>query len=292
MHRAQRGARRRLADGRHRRDAEPLLRLGPAGGELRRDGRHVRPAGARGRRRRREHVARADGLRRRGLDGHNRHLREMSSVVPQGISADLIATLEGFSRDDVDRFALASQQKARAAIEEGRFAKSLVPVEDRDGQGRCSTATSTRARETTLEALGKLEPAFVGMGATRMRAARRTLRRARRASATRRSRRSTTCTPPATRAASSTARRRCCSRRADYAQGARAQAARAHPRDGDPRRRAGHHADRAGAGLRALPEEGRDDGRATSTSGRSTRPSRRAAQGIARPAASIRSAST
>src|SRR5436190_2354680 len=54
-----------------------------------------------------------------GIDGHNRHLREMYPLVPQGISADLIATIEGFTRDDVDRFALASQQRAKAAIEAG-----------------------------------------------------------------------------------------------------------------------------------------------------------------------------
>src|SRR5690606_9916413 len=54
--------------------------------------------------------------------------------VPQGIGADLIATLEGFSRQDVDAYALESQRRAAAARSEGRFARSLVPVTDSMGQ--------------------------------------------------------------------------------------------------------------------------------------------------------------
>ncbi len=53
--------------------------------------------------------------------------------VPQGISADLIATIEGFSRDDVDAYAVMSQERAAAAWADGRFAKSVVPVKDRNG---------------------------------------------------------------------------------------------------------------------------------------------------------------
>ncbi len=56
-----------------------------------------------------------------------------TSFVPQGIGADLIATLEGFSRADVDAFALRSQQKAAKARAEGLFGKSLVPVADQNG---------------------------------------------------------------------------------------------------------------------------------------------------------------
>src|SRR5277367_352570 len=63
-----------------------------------------------------------------GIDGNNMHLREQITQVPPGISADLIATLEGFSREDVDRFALGSQHKAEQAIKEERFAKSLFTV--------------------------------------------------------------------------------------------------------------------------------------------------------------------
>src|SRR6516165_9290098 len=69
-----------------------------------------------------------------GLDGHNRHLRELHPLVPQGISADLIATLEGFSREDVDRFAAGSQERAAIAQKEGRFDKSLIPVRDLAGK--------------------------------------------------------------------------------------------------------------------------------------------------------------
>ena len=55
------------------------------------------------------------------------HLAVKTHFVPQGISADLIATLQGFSRDDVDQFALTSQQRAAKAQQEKRFAHSLVP---------------------------------------------------------------------------------------------------------------------------------------------------------------------
>jgi acetyl-CoA C-acetyltransferase len=60
-------------------------------------------------------------------------LREHTFLVPQGISADLIATREGFSRADVDKFALRSQQNAAKAIEGKRFANSLFAVKNNDG---------------------------------------------------------------------------------------------------------------------------------------------------------------
>ena len=68
------------------------------------------------------------------IDGLNLKLRERLFMVPQGISADLIATREGFSRDDVDRFALASQQKAARAIEGKRFDGSLFTAVNDDGK--------------------------------------------------------------------------------------------------------------------------------------------------------------
>ena len=74
------------------------------------------------------------GADKSGLDGHNPHLREQHPLVPQGISADLIATLEGFSRSDCDAFAVASQERCAVAQKEGRFDRSLVPVKDRDGR--------------------------------------------------------------------------------------------------------------------------------------------------------------
>jgi acetyl-CoA C-acetyltransferase len=100
-----------------------------------------------------------------GIDGGNELLREKVFQVPQGISADLIATLEGFSREDVDRFALASQQKAGAAQAEGRFKKSLIPVKDpRTGETVLERDEHPRP-ETTLEGLAGLAPSFVEMGA-------------------------------------------------------------------------------------------------------------------------------
>jgi len=107
------------------------------------------------------------GADQSGLDGHNRHLRELHPLVPQGVSADVIATLEGFSRDDCDRFALASQQRAKAAMDANRFAKSLVPVKDLAGNVVLDRDEYPRP-DTTLETLGKLEPSFVKMGAYRM----------------------------------------------------------------------------------------------------------------------------
>src|SRR5215471_9563513 len=67
-----------------------------------------------------------------GADGNNLLLRKKHFQVPQGISADLIATLEGFSRGDVDQFALASQQRAARARSEHRFYRSLFPVRNPD----------------------------------------------------------------------------------------------------------------------------------------------------------------
>jgi acetyl-CoA C-acetyltransferase len=98
-----------------------------------------------------------------GLDGHNRHLRELHPLVPQGISADLIATLERFSREDVDRFAALSQERAAVAQKEGRFDKSLIPVRDLEGKVVLDHDEHPRAG-TTLESLAKLTPSFEGLG--------------------------------------------------------------------------------------------------------------------------------
>jgi acetyl-CoA C-acetyltransferase len=83
--------------------------------------------------------------------------------VPQGIGADLIATLEGFSRQDVDAFALRSQQKAALARAEGLFAKSLVPVVDQNGVVLLDHDEFIRP-QTTLEGLGALKSSFEMMG--------------------------------------------------------------------------------------------------------------------------------
>jgi acetyl-CoA C-acetyltransferase len=99
-----------------------------------------------------------------GIDGNNMHLRQKLTQVPQGISADLIATIEGFTRADCDDFALHSQHKAEQAIKENRFAKSLFTVKDLEGKPLLDKDEHPRAG-ATIEALAKLEPAFAGMGA-------------------------------------------------------------------------------------------------------------------------------
>jgi len=103
------------------------------------------------------------GADRGGIDGHNRRLRELHPLVPQGISADLIATLENFSREDCDKFALSSQQRYTRAHEEGRFKKSLIPVRDADGKIVLGHDEHPRPG-TTLETLAKLTPSFLEMG--------------------------------------------------------------------------------------------------------------------------------
>jgi acetyl-CoA C-acetyltransferase len=98
------------------------------------------------------------------MDGLNLSLRKKLYQVPQGISADLIATIDGMTREDVDRFALASQTRAAAAIAERRFDKSLVPVVDAEGKVVLDRDEHPRP-DTTLEGLAALEPAFVKLGA-------------------------------------------------------------------------------------------------------------------------------
>src|SRR5690242_4563214 len=87
-----------------------------------------------------------------GKDGGNLRLRERLFQVPQGISGDLIATLEGFDREALDAFALRSQHRAAIAIAEGRFARSLVPVRD-PCTGNVLLDHEECPRPTTREAL-------------------------------------------------------------------------------------------------------------------------------------------
>jgi acetyl-CoA C-acetyltransferase len=101
------------------------------------------------------------------LDGNNEKLRKRLFLVPQGISADLIATREGFTRADVDKFALASQQKAARAIEGKRFDRSLFGVKNDDNSVALARDEHPRA-DTTMESLAGLQPAFAQMGATAM----------------------------------------------------------------------------------------------------------------------------
>jgi acetyl-CoA C-acetyltransferase len=85
------------------------------------------------------------------------------NFVPQGIGADLIATIDGYSREDVDRFAVWSQEKAARAWDEGRFSRSIVAVKDRNGLTILDHDEFIR-RGTTLESLSSLKPSFAMMG--------------------------------------------------------------------------------------------------------------------------------
>ncbi|WP_371169220.1 acetyl-CoA C-acetyltransferase [Aliiroseovarius sp. 2305UL8-7] len=100
-----------------------------------------------------------------GMDGGaiaaDPHLAMKAYFVPQGISADIIATEYGFSRDDCDAYAVESQKRAAAARADGRF-KAIVPVMDQNGLE--IMAEDQMIRETTMQTLGGLNPSFKAMG--------------------------------------------------------------------------------------------------------------------------------
>ena len=83
--------------------------------------------------------------------------------VPQGISADIIATEYGFTRDQADALAVESQRRAAEAWKDNRFAKSIVPVKDQNGLTILATDEYMRPG-TDMQALGRLDPSFKGMG--------------------------------------------------------------------------------------------------------------------------------
>jgi acetyl-CoA acetyltransferase family protein len=82
---------------------------------------------------------------------------DQGGLVPQGISAELIADKWGISREDMDRFGAQSQQRARRATDEGRFEREILPVLGADG---AMVKVDEGLRETTMESLGKLKPSF------------------------------------------------------------------------------------------------------------------------------------
>ena len=83
--------------------------------------------------------------------------------VPQGISADIIATEYGFTRDEADKLAVQSQQRAKKAWDEGRFAKSVIDIKDQNGLSILSHDEYMRP-QTDMQSLGALNPAFQQMG--------------------------------------------------------------------------------------------------------------------------------
>lgn len=101
------------------------------------------------------------------LDAGNPRLRQRYPLVPQGIAADLIATLEGFDRTEVDRFAVVSQERAAAAIAEGRFGRSIVAVTADSGEVLLDRDEHPRP-DTTIESLAAL-PASFERSATKVR---------------------------------------------------------------------------------------------------------------------------
>ncbi|MGI9283822.1 MAG: acetyl-CoA C-acyltransferase [Pseudomonadales bacterium] len=92
-------------------------------------------------------------------DQHNLHLRNKHPITSVGISADVIATEEGFSRSDVDAFAARSQQRALQAIDSGYFEKSVVPIKTDDGSLALAKDEYPRPG-TTTETLAELKPVF------------------------------------------------------------------------------------------------------------------------------------
>ena len=92
-------------------------------------------------------------------DQHNLHLRDKHPITSVGISADVIATEEGFSRSDVDAFAASSQQRALHAIDKGYFDKSIIPVKNDDGSIALARDEYPRPG-TTAETLAELKPVF------------------------------------------------------------------------------------------------------------------------------------
>ena len=96
------------------------------------------------------------------VDSHNQHLRDLHPQPHQGICADLIASIEGISREDADAFGAESQKRAAHAVEHGYFDKSLVAVKDYEGNLVLDKEDFIRPG-TTVEALAELNPSFVGL---------------------------------------------------------------------------------------------------------------------------------
>ncbi len=114
-----------------------------------------------------ESMSRYSPIHAHGFHANNEHLAELHPQVPQGISADLIATLEGFTREDVDSYAVTSQTRAANSIEQGYFNDALIPILHEDGQLALDRDEHPRPG-TTLESLQGLNPAFEAMGSAQV----------------------------------------------------------------------------------------------------------------------------
>jgi len=100
-----------------------------------------------------------------GLQSGNDHLFAQYPLVHQGVSADLLATLHSLTRNDVDEYAVGSQRRAAAALDEGRFARSIVTIFNDDGSVALDHDEHPRP-STSLESLAALKPSFEAMGTT------------------------------------------------------------------------------------------------------------------------------
>jgi acetyl-CoA C-acetyltransferase len=110
-----------------------------------------------------ESMSRPASLSVDGFTANNAHLYQQYPLIPQGISADLIATIEGFSREECDALAVSSQRRAAEAVDAGRFQRSIVPIYNEDGTLALDHDEHPRPG-TTMEALAKLNPSFAKMG--------------------------------------------------------------------------------------------------------------------------------
>ena len=109
-----------------------------------------------------------------GFSANNDHLRKQYEMVPQGISADLIATIEGFTRKECDQLGIDSQNRAEAAIQDGRFDRALVPIHHDDGSLALDHEEFPRPG-TSMETLSELKASFEQMGAHKPEGASRTV---------------------------------------------------------------------------------------------------------------------
>jgi acetyl-CoA C-acetyltransferase len=121
-----------------------------------------------------ESMSRAAPLHVDGFTANNPHLRAQYDMVAQGISADLIATVEGFTREECDQLAATSQERAAIAIKEGAFDRALVPIFHDDGTLALDHDEHPRPG-TTVSDLAGLKPSFAAMGAFRAEGAERTV---------------------------------------------------------------------------------------------------------------------